>query len=102
MTTYGPDTDELSGGEWVRNGLVWHWVETETPEPEDDRPDYFPGDLIACPFCLARMDEGCRTSDGRSHSTRLVKRVCSCGGSICPNEPMCGFCRAEASREVAA
>lgn len=104
MTTYSPLSEVLADGEWVRRGLIWHWQPNPDaePEPEDEEPPaYIPHDLIACPACLARMDETCKTKGGWSHATRLVKRVCSCGGPIRPREPMCGFCRAEMTRSVA-
>lgn len=103
MTTYSLNADILSGGGWVRRGLVWHWVATE-PEPDiKEQPDYFPADLIACPVCLAKMDERCKgSSRERDHKRRLVKRVCSCGGPLRPQEPMCGFCRAEMTIREAA
>jgi hypothetical protein len=108
MTFYAEDSDVLSGGEWVRVGLVWRWVAEPDAEPEPDLPDppsYLPADLIACPTCGARMDERCKTLNGdgpADHRRRLVKRVCSCGGPVRPQEPMCGFCRAEMAREEAA
>jgi hypothetical protein len=103
MTTYSPVTDILANGEWVRDGLIWRWVQNQ-PEPEEaDPPTYQPHDLIACPTCHARMDEHCKRKSGRQneHSTRLVKRVCVCGGPVRPREPMCGWCRAEAERKAA-
>lgn len=106
MTTYAPLSDVLAGGEWVRRGMIWHWESTPEAEPEpelvEDRTrNYRPHDLIACPACLARMDEPCRGSR-QSHTSRLVRRVCSCGEAVRPQEPMCGFCRAEMARgEVA-
>lgn len=102
MTTYSPLTDILANGEWVRRGMVWHWRQN-TPEPIVIEPrGYRAHDLIACPFCLARMDESCKTEGGWSHSTRLVKRVCSCGGALRPREPMCAYCRAEQTIREAA
>ena len=106
MTTYSPSTDILANGEWVRRGLVWHWranpAATNEPSVElKEVPDYLPRDLIACPKCFARMDESCKTDGGWSHTTRLVKRVCSCGGTVRPREPMCGWCRAEMTRSAA-
>jgi hypothetical protein len=101
-----PFSEILAGGEWVRRGMVWHWRPNSELETGDDPepPTYAPRDLIACPVCLARMDEHCRTKSGRGkeHRRRLVKRVCGCGGPIRPREPMCGFCRAEMAREDAA
>lgn len=94
----------LANGHWVRRNGVQVWM--PNPAPETKQPEVKPSDLIACPVCLARMDERCKKADGqdrrRTHSERLVKRVCSCGASVRPREPMCGFCRAEAAIEVAA
>lgn len=103
MTTYSPVFDVLANGEWVRRGLVWHWKQNEPETVVVEPRDYFPSDLIACPTCLARMDEHCRRKSGKSgqHRSRLVARVCSCGSSIRPKEPMCGMCRAEMTRAVA-
>lgn len=101
MTTYALNADVLTDGEWVRKGLVWHWVANPHAEPEQvefDPPTYAAHELIACPFCLARMDESCKTDGGWSHASRLLKRVCACGGPVRPREPMCGFCRAEMAR----
>lgn len=101
MTTYALNADVLAGGDWVRRGLVWHWV-AAVPEPElvDDyqpNPGYRPADLIACVTCKARMDERCKGSDrSRDHRRRLIKRVCSCGGPIEFTEDVCAFCRADA------
>lgn len=102
MTTYSPLFDVLANGEWVRRGLVWHWRQN-APEPTAvEVRDYRPHDLIACPTCLARMDESCKTKGGWSHTTRLVKRVCSCGTALRPPEKICGFCRAETTIREAA
>lgn len=30
MTTYAPDSDVLTGGEWVRRGAVWYWRSART------------------------------------------------------------------------
>jgi hypothetical protein len=88
--------DALTNGQWVRRGLIWAWV--ENPHKLGDRPSWNPHDLIACPTCHARMDERCKTRLGKSaqsHDSRLVARVCGCGGPIRAREPMCGFCRAD-------
>lgn len=100
MTSYSPVFTVLANGEWVRHGMIWRWHPAPDAEPEVDEPD--PHDLIACPTCMARMDEHCRSYDGRDHAARLVKRVCSCGGPIRPREPICGWCRVEAAREAGA
>lgn len=101
VTTYSPLFSVLANGEWVRHGMIWRW-HPAPPETVERPADFTPHDLIACPVCLARMDEHCRRSNGRgsAHAARLVKRVCVCGGPIRPKEPMCGFCRAEAAREM--
>lgn len=59
-------------------------------------------DLIACPTCRARMDEGCRTKSGRRttpHGSRLVAKVCICGGKIDYHRKLCDSCRDAALRE---
>lgn len=100
MTSYSPVFDVLANGEWVRRGMVWHWVANEPPEKDEDGA-YTPHDLIACGTCYARMDERCKTTTGKDHNRRLVKRVCACGGSIRPREQICGWCRAEQERGAA-
>lgn len=89
----------LANGRWVRRSGVQVWVANPVLEPK--RPTFVPHELIACPTCLARMDEKCRQPDGanrrRTCAARLVKRVCSCGGRVRHKEEVCGFCRAEAS-----
>lgn len=93
----------LTNGQWV-GGLVKRWQ----PNPVELKPErrVNPHDLIACPKCLARMDERCKRADGTprrgSHESRLVKRVCACGEPVRHVEPMCGFCRAEIALEEAA
>lgn len=99
------DGVELTDGQWVTVGAIKKWVPNPTALPVVDEPDpptLLPRDLIACPTCLAKMDERCEgMSRGRSHSARLVKRVCSCGDSLRPGEPMCGLCRVEQERGAA-
>lgn len=93
-----PESPEvLEGGEWVLRGLTMRWEPAPTRPISLPPPLRQPHDLIACPTCLARMDEFCTRpgSKRHSHDTRLVKRVCACGGTVRPREPMCGFCRAE-------
>lgn len=108
MTTLSIADIPLVNGQWIRRGMVVVWQQNPKAEvePDEQRPTYNPSELIACPTCHARMDESCEKRDGsvrrRSHGSRLVKRVCSCGGPVRPREPMCGFCRAEAAVEVAA
>lgn len=107
MTFYADDYDVLAGGEWVQRGMVWRWQADPDIQPEPEPKSYRPHDLIACPTCLARMDEKCRNNDvarpTRDHEARLVKRVCSCGGSVRPREAMCRLCEVEEmAREMAA
>lgn len=102
MNAHLTDLDNiLDNGEWVRHGLVWRWEADDKPATTKEPRDYRPSELIACPTCLAKMDERCKSKRGRpDHSRRLVKRVCSCGGPIRPQEPICAYCRAD--RVVAA
>lgn len=99
----------LTNGYWAQRGMIKVWVHVEPLIELKQEPTYDPRDLIACPTCHAHMDERCKGWDGRplsrSHGSRLVKRVCSCGMPVRFREPMCGFCRAEmavSQREEAA
>jgi hypothetical protein len=93
--------DMLTNGQWVLRGAIRVWVENPRVQMT---ADFRPHDFIACPTCHARMDEKCQRRNGKesSHSSRLVRRVCACGASVRPREPMCGFCRAEMTTRKAA
>lgn len=91
----------LTGGRWVTRGLivVWEADPTVLPEPESDHP----ADQIACPYCLAKASERCRTaSGGRSgpHPQRILPRCCPCGGELSTRAAViCRQCRADRIRE---
>jgi hypothetical protein len=50
--------------------------------------------MIACPTCLAKVCESCRTASGNSteHHLRLVPRRCRCGGLLEPKRTYCDPC----------
>lgn len=67
------------------------WLEGE----RHPRPAVNVHRLVACPTCLARMDETCKTPSGQvtaEHGSRLVSRVCSCGGPVKPRHHYCDTC----------
>lgn len=86
----------LTGGRWVRVGLVHRWVVDEEPEPVK------PPEPIACP-CGARLSEPCRTTGGNwtRHAERLTSRRCPCGNVPREGSHYCTTeCRDEARAET--
>lgn len=71
----------LDGGQWVTVRGIRRW-QAVAPAPEP-KPKPKLVDLIACPTCHARVGDRCLSRTGlparRSHSTRLVPRLCECG-----------------------
>lgn len=58
--------------------------------------------LKACLSCPARVDERCRTADGRPtdpHAGRLAPRLCRCGNLPNPSSGLCPNC-ARLARET--
>lgn len=99
----------LTDGRWVPRGAILEWEPGELtpagsmPAPEP-LPTLTPADvakMIACPVCLARVDQMCRTTTGRHrapHPARLVIKRCPCGEPIKAGRKVCDDCRAEARR----
>lgn len=58
--------------------------------------------LIACPYCRARIDQSCKTRSGHTtyaHACRLTPRLCPCGALLAPNRGYCDHCRDRATQE---
>lgn len=74
---------ELTGGRWVRDGLIERWQPGLAAVAEP----------IVCP-CGARMSQPCRTQGGNQtrHADRVIDRRCPCGNTLpagyhyCTNE----------------
>ena len=78
MKAESPSVLSDSDGEWARTGLLWHW-----------KPARKIADLIACPVCLAKITELCKTPNGwaaAEHEERLVSVRCSCGNPMATEE----------------
>ena len=79
----GNDEAELTGGRWVRVGLVERWQPGLAVVAEP----------IVCP-CGARLSDPCRTVSGNPtrHADRIIDRRCPCGNVLpagyhyCTNE----------------
>lgn len=101
------DDIALTDGRWVNVRGVMRWVPGEPEAPRERprlvRPLLTPADvaqMIACPRCLARVCEPCRTRTGNSttHTERLIPRRCLCGEPLRARKTLCEPCR-ELSRQ---
>lgn len=97
-----PESPEtLDDGAWVLRGLVKVWQPTPEP-PAPPAPKWVSvHDLIACPRCMARVDEPCRNRSARAaaHPERLAPRLCSCGELVKHNARQCAPCRSRSDLE---
>lgn len=60
-------------------------------------------ELIACPTCMAKVKESCKTSGGNvtaPHVDRLVPRRCECGGRVDAGKRVCEKCRVETAERA--
>ena len=86
--------DVLTVGHWENTrGGVWRWVPGPTPLVA---PKPIPTNLVACPYCRAKVSQSCKSSGGNSvapHSVRLAARLCPCGDIPAPRRRYCEPCR---------
>lgn len=60
-------------------------------------------EMIACPYCGAKVSESCRSAGGNPrvpHTVRVVARLCTCGKPVEARHRMCNQCRKEARKET--
>lgn len=101
MTTHADSSDILTGGAWVVVRGVSRWVADEPVEDAEPTLTITPSalDLIACPYCNAKVTESCKNSSGRRrepHKDRLTRRLCQCGAIPAMWKTYCEPCRVKA------
>lgn len=87
--THIDSDDALTGGQWVRDGLILRWQHIRAVHTPSDRGP------VVCD-CGARATETCRTENGnrtRPHSYRTSPQVCPCGEPLAWKCRVCSTCR---------
>lgn len=104
----------LVGGSWKPVRGVLRWVPDAETVARDELEELRQrtrrgkkptsgGDLVACPTCLARLSETCKTRGGNPtnpHRERLASRRCVCGDLLAPRKVYCEPCRQRARKNT--
>lgn len=94
-------SDEIAQLEWVTVDGIKVARPRRRASPSEPLTDADVAQMIACPTCLAKVCEPCRTASGNAteHQLRLIPRRCRCG-SLLTGRLYCDACAATARKRT--